>query len=290
MRNNKSEFFFSHKAGPGAYNLPQLVGKFSMVADKKNQPAYSIGKQSKEKILILCKSQAEVSKGNSSPGVWKYDPEVLKLKPKPQIAMIGREKRFLHNKDKEFIIMSIPHFYDDIDRNGIKNSANKTNWFPKFSRFKERDIKLNESKNLPSSQSYNDCLYNTIGNKINKNENFSRNNHAYSRSIDRFEFKNYYKELERGYVNKNTPGPAAYSTQNMSYLSNFRKSFNSSFSKQERRIHELNELSPGPHSYNTVDAFDNLKQIVGAGTIGKSRKQIDVSLFNALYKSKSFQL
>ena len=63
-----------------------------MISCKRNEPAYSIGTQSKDKLLILWKTQAEATKGVSSPGVWKYGPELLKLKMKEPSVIIGREK------------------------------------------------------------------------------------------------------------------------------------------------------------------------------------------------------
>jgi hypothetical protein len=74
-----------------------------LIRIRNNHPAYSIGTQNKNKLLILCKAQANALKGANSPGVGKYGPEMLKLKVKAPIATIGREKRFKIEKDKEFL-------------------------------------------------------------------------------------------------------------------------------------------------------------------------------------------
>ena len=194
--------------------------------------------------------------------------------------------RFRIDKDKEIITTSIPHFYDTIDRMSVKESGNKTNGFPKFPRFKERDMKLKESNNMPSSQSYNGFIYNSIEGKAKDIEPYSRNIHSYFKSIDKFEFKTYFKELERGYVNKDTPGPAAYSTENQASLSKFRMSLNGSFSKERRKIHDLNDsLLPGPQTYNVEEALLKLDNIKGAGTIGKSRIKWEVTHYGPLFRS-----
>ena len=117
-------------------------------------------------------------------------------------------------KSREYLNRSIPHFYDSIDRKGVKEAGNRTNGFNKFPRFGERDIKFEELKNSPSSHSYNSGLYNSIEAKVKSTEPYSRNSHQNTKSIDRFEVHNYYKELEKGYVPRNTPGPGAYATEN----------------------------------------------------------------------------
>lgn len=276
---SRSEYFHSERAGPGAYNLPQLLGGFTMSADKKNSPAYSIGTQRKDQLLILSRNQAEALKGQSSPGVCKYDSELLTLKSKAPKAIIGREKRFMIEKVREKLNKSIPHFYDSIDRNSIKEQGNRTNGFSKFPRFHLQNVKSEETKNTPSSHSYYADMYNTIGEKMRKIEPYSRN-HAYSKSIDRFEVKNYYKELEKGYISNEGPGPAAYSTENTNHLSRFRMSFNGSFTREKRKVDRYiqKENSPGPQSYDILSAMENLEGLKGAATIGKSRKGIDFTL------------
>lgn len=117
-------------------------------------------------------------------------------------------------KSREYLNRSIPHFYDSIDRNGVKEAGNRTNGFNKFPRFGDRDIKLEEIKHSPSTHSYNSGLYNTIEAKVRHTEPYSRNSQQHTKSIDRFEVHNYYKELEKGYVPKDTPGPGAYITEN----------------------------------------------------------------------------
>ena len=101
MDKSNSAYFASEKTGPGAYNLPALLGSISMEANKRNFPAYSIGTQNKQKILILWKSQAEAFKGQSSPGVCKYEGNFLTLKWKSPNATIGRERRFSKESERK---------------------------------------------------------------------------------------------------------------------------------------------------------------------------------------------
>lgn len=105
----KNEFYFSEKAGPGAYNLPPLIGNFTLLANKRNQPAYSMGNQDKSKVLIQCKTQADSTKGCDSPGVCRYNAEFLKLRLKGPTATIGREKRFMLQQTRDKLSYSIPH-------------------------------------------------------------------------------------------------------------------------------------------------------------------------------------
>lgn len=53
LENHNSMYFPSQLAGPGSYNLPALLGSFTMEANKRNYPAFSIGTSSKDKLLIL---------------------------------------------------------------------------------------------------------------------------------------------------------------------------------------------------------------------------------------------
>lgn len=280
LEKSRSEYFHSERAGPGAYNLPQLLGAFTMDANKKNSPSYSIGQQKKDQLLVLSRPQAESVKGSASPGVWKYSSELLTVKSKAPIAIIGREKRFNLDKVKEKLAKSIPHFYDNIDRNSIKENSNRTNGFNKFPRFGERDIRAKELSETPSSHSYNHFMYNTIAEKLSKVEPYSRNSYSKTKSTDRFESHNYYKELEKGYLSQDGPGPAAYSTENRQTLSNFRMSFNGSFTREKRNVSSYmpKVVSPGPQSYDTNQAHGSLNTIKGAGTIGKGKKGIDFTL------------
>ena len=50
---NNSAYFASDRAGPGAYNLPALLGSFTMEANKRNHPSFSIGTQSRNQLLVL---------------------------------------------------------------------------------------------------------------------------------------------------------------------------------------------------------------------------------------------
>jgi ABC-type sulfate transport system substrate-binding protein len=63
------------------------------------------------------------------------------------------------------------------------------------------------------------------------------NRHAdEDKGADKFKIKTYFKELEKGYLSQDTPGPAAYSTFKRDILSNFRMSFNGSFTRAKRNI------------------------------------------------------
>ncbi|CAI2367720.1 unnamed protein product [Moneuplotes crassus] len=280
---------FAHpSAGPGSYNLPGLLGSISMDANKKNHPAYSIGTQSKKKLLILCKDQAHAVKGQSSPGVGKYSGDINKIKERSPNATIGREHRFLSDKDRSKLNNSV-HCYDSPDRDSIKINGNKTNGFTKETRFLEMNRSLNEKKNMPSSQSYNHSHYGSIKERSEKIVPHSRNENT-NQSLDKFAIKTYFKELERGYCNKEGPGPAAYSTGARNTLSNFRKSFDGSFTKAKRNISRYrSKRSPGPSDYDTKTAYKNLNSIVGAGTIGKSRRNIDVTLMTSLHAKDFFK-
>ena len=214
FENRRNKISFGDKAGPGAYDLPPLMGNFIILTEKRNQPSYSIGTQSRDKILALCKNQAESTKGQSSPGVCKYDSDTLRLKSRAPQVTIGRERRFYNEKTKEIVEKSRPHVYDGIDRESIKEFSNRTNGFPKFPRFVEQERKASEDKLTPSSQSYpNSSVYNTINHNAEKfknlhsNKSESRNGHVHSKSISKFEPKIYFNELERGYTTKESPGP-----------------------------------------------------------------------------------
>mmetsp|Transcript_494 Transcript_494/g.542 ORF Transcript_494/g.542 Transcript_494/m.542 type:complete len:185 (+) Transcript_494:174-728(+) len=161
LKNNKSfsAYSGSEKAGPGAYNLPSLLGHISIDANKRNYPAFSIGSQSKDQLLILCKNQAEAMKGQSSPGVCKYDGDLLTLKAKAPNATFGREKRFKLSKKK---LNNSIQYHSSIDRKGITENMNKTNGFPKSIRFLQRDKILSEKEQIPSSQNYNHSFYGSI--------------------------------------------------------------------------------------------------------------------------------
>ena len=50
---SQSSYLASEIAGPGAYNLPALLGGTILDTKIRNHPAYSIGSQNKEKLLIL---------------------------------------------------------------------------------------------------------------------------------------------------------------------------------------------------------------------------------------------
>lgn len=60
---------YNEKAGPGAYDLPPLLGNQTIIDSIHNPPAYSIGTQDKKKLLALSKDQANSLKGLESPGV-----------------------------------------------------------------------------------------------------------------------------------------------------------------------------------------------------------------------------
>lgn len=113
---------------------------------------------------------------------------------------------------------------------------------------------------------------------MSKAVSYSRNHDGNSKSIDRFEIKNYFKELEKGYVSNEGPGPAAYRNDNRNPLSTFRTSLNGSFTKEKRKVEKLNKSNfiPGPHTYNTGEAHNTLSSIRGGGTMGKAKKKIDI--------------
>lgn len=183
-------------------------------------------------------------------------------------------------KSRQALNSSVPHFYDTLDRDSIKENGNKTNGFKREIRFLERDKLLKEQEEMPSSQSYNNSFDKTIEASSQKAIQHSRNNHVATKSMDKFELHTYYKELEKGYLNQDTPGPAAYSSENRQKLSNFRMSFNGSFTREKRNLGKLNELmsTPGPVDYDTRTRYESFNNIKGAGTIGKSQRRIDVKL------------
>jgi hypothetical protein len=290
MDHYNSMYFPNDRAGPGTYNLPALLGSFTMETNKMNYPAFTIGTSSKDRLLILWKNQAIASKGKSSPGVWTYDGDNISLKEKYPIATVGRESRFLTIKSEDTLNASVPHYYDSFDRNSIKQNGNKTNGFKKSIRFLERDRLLKYNEGTPSCQSYNNSNYMTINDNSLKMHKIPKNNHATTKSMGKFEVHSYCKELVKGYLNKDTPGPAAYSNENRNNLSNYRMSFNGSFSRDKRNLDKLTDfiITPGPHEYDTISNHASFKNIRGAGTIGKGRRQIDVKLMKSDFVKELF--
>lgn len=69
IKSSGSGYLHDSMAGPGSYNLPALLGNTSIEAHLKNHPAYSIGSQRRDKVIVLSKEQAKTQKGESSPGV-----------------------------------------------------------------------------------------------------------------------------------------------------------------------------------------------------------------------------
>ncbi|CAI2367568.1 unnamed protein product [Moneuplotes crassus] len=271
-------------AGPGSYNLPSLLGNISMEATKKNDPVYSIGTQSKKKLLILCKDQAMAVKGSSSPGVGTYSGDLITLKGKSPNATIGRERRFLANIDRKN--NNSAHCYDSLDRESIKANGNKTNGFSKELRFLADDKALKEKQLMPSCQTYNHSFYGTIQERSQKIVPHSRND-SFKQSLDKFSVKTYFKELEKGYCSKEGPGPAAYCTNLCNTLSKFQKSVDGSFPKADRGIKRYNTKKyPGPSDYDTKTAYQNLNLIRGAATIGKSRRNIDMTRMTSLHSKE----
>jgi len=148
-------------------------------------------------------------------------------------------------------LRSSVHCYNGKDGKSLEENANKTNGFTKCIRFFQRDKVLGEKERMPSCQSYNHSFYGTIEEKSKRISSHTKNHHSISHSVDKFENHSYYKELEKGYINKETPGPAAYRNDKRSTLSNFRVSFNGSFTKQHRNLSKKDsEHSPGPADYN----------------------------------------
>ena len=172
------------------------------------------------------------------------------------------------------------HFYDSIDRNSVKENGNKTNGFPKGPRFQERNKMLKEKSFMPSCQSYNHSFYGTIEERSRKIIPQSRNGIWFSNSVNKFDIKNHTKGLDK----QQSPGPASYSTENRSTLSNFKTNFNGSFTREKRNITKSFTIrSPGPSDYDTKSVYKNLNSIKGAATIGKCKRQFDLKLMNPIY-------
>jgi hypothetical protein len=82
---------------------------------------------------------------------------------------------------------TIPHFYDSIYRNSIKEAGNKTNGFNKYPRFAALKKKFEEIRDTPSSQTYDTINYKSITEKARKAISHSRNNDLYAKLSDRFD-------------------------------------------------------------------------------------------------------
>lgn len=142
---------------------------------------------------------------------------------------------------------------------------------------------LKEKGEMPSSQSYNHSFYGTIEDRSKRIHTHSRNNLS-SHTIDKFSGGSYFKEIEKDYLNKESPGPAAYFTGTINSLSNFRKSFDGSFTRAKRYgDRHYTKRSPGPCDYDTKTVYKNFNSIVGAGTIGKSKRFRDARHSNAMF-------
>ena len=102
--------------------------------------------------------------------------------------------------------------------------------------------------------------------------------HTTSKSIGKFDTKMYFKEIESDFLNKNSPGPAAYENINMNTLSNFRVSFNGSFPREKRNLDSsLEEDGPSPQTYAAHEAFQRMESVKVA-TIGRYKRSLDLRM------------
>ena len=119
---------------------------------------------------------------------------------------------------------------------------------------------------------------------------FQPTSNLHSKSSDKFDSKQYFKELERGYIPQDTPGPCAYDSINLTNLSKFRMSFNGSFTREKRDLNPPSKVDkkyqngPSPQSYDTQVCFQRLKSHKGAGTMGKGSKELDIRMMQPQFK------
>lgn len=220
------------RAGPGSYNLPPLLGGMALESHKKNGPRYSIGKADKYSMKVLDKQQRQALTGEHSPGVGRYSPDVNKFRTRSPETKIGREKRFIELKHTQTLKKDVPHAYlrQDTESVGAKDIGTK---FTQEKRFAIVAMKSRDKLMTPAPGQYNSHEHNTMS-KTSLTLFHSRTNSFDARRNlrDKFNNKQYYKELERGYGNNASPGPGAYDSHNkFGSLSHVRKSNDNSFSK-----------------------------------------------------------
>jgi len=239
LRHSQTRLLHMHMAGPGSYNLPPLMGQFTFDANKHNNPCYSIGKEDRDTVRVLDKNQADAQKGQHSPGVGRYSPDNERLRNHSPYAKIGREKRFMTLKACDDLKKRVPHAYIDSMKSLIGDDDNKSIGFTKEKRFLVQHFKLRGKEFMPAPNQYNSHLHNTIS-STQSSQFFARSNSfgpnerdRFGKDADKFNNKQYFKELDRGYLMSISPGPAAYqnNTENLKSLSHVRKSFDNSFTK-----------------------------------------------------------
>lgn len=228
---------YLQRAGPGSYNLPNLFGGNISDSNLNNNPCYSIGKEDKRTIKVMDRHQRAANLGKFSPGVGRYSPDISKLKNKSPEAKIGREKRFIELKHWLELKKNVPHAYSNHETSELLQST-VGKGFTKEKRFLMQAKKEQETSLYPSPNHYNSNLYNTIsstqyGKLLSRTNSMDAKNSFADKSIEKFNKKQYYKELEKGYYHSISPGPGAYNiggqlTKSLSYV---RNSINTSFTK-----------------------------------------------------------
>lgn len=183
-------------------------------------------------MKVLDKDQRAALPGEHSPGVGRYSPDANKFRTSSPITKIGREKRFNEFKHSTSLKKEVPHAYlrSDTESVGTKENGRR---FTKEKRFAIMALKSRDKLETPAPGHYNSHMYNTLSST--KWEKFqSRTNSVDgSRSVqDKYHNKQYYKELERGYLQEASPGPGAYDSHNQfGTLSHVKKSVDNSFTK-----------------------------------------------------------
>jgi hypothetical protein len=163
--------------------------------------------------------------------VGRYSPDVNKFRKKSPNTKIGREKRFMELKHCHTLKTEVPHAYLKHDTDSIGKKPNGRA-FAQEKRFVVVALKDKDKEFYPAPSHYNSHFHNTIASSMFER---GRTGHSLDRnnlSKEKFNSKQYYKELERGYLNNHSPGPGAYNhhekTKSLSYV---RKSIDSSFTK-----------------------------------------------------------
>lgn len=131
----------------------------------------------------------------------------------------------------------VPHAYN-AHNNSCYDLKHNGRAFTKEKRFLIQAQKERNNTITPAPDHYNSHLYNSIS-STQYGRFFSRTNSLDARrskentTTEKFNKKQYYSELEKGYYHSISPGPGAYNngTEITKSLSHVRKSFDPKFSK-----------------------------------------------------------
>jgi hypothetical protein len=134
--------------GPGSYNLPQMTGRLSYDAKRRNLPSFSFGarvKQGYHKGLDID------FKGRQSPSATKYSPKlgVSSLEQGPSLGTMAKGKKFSNDLEPQSIKhtkATIPIQYSSIFASQVSPSTER--------------LLINRDRGLDASEFLNNTLYN----------------------------------------------------------------------------------------------------------------------------------